>query len=211
MRTLLIRWLLALGLVLALGVAIVATPARAHASLIATSPADGSRIETAPEQVSFEFSEPVELELGGLAVLDSSGDRVDEGAPELDGTTVSVQLRADLPDDTYIATYRVVSEDGHPVNGAIVFTVGATTSTASFDIDALLGDDQPAWEALAAVFRFVAYVVALIVGGMALYSLIDPSAFTDLGDGTCTRVAAAVGAVASMDAITLQDVISSVR
>lgn len=211
MRTLLIRWLLALGLVLALGVAIVATPARAHASLIATSPADGSRIEAAPEQVSFEFSEPVELELGGLAVLDSSGDRVDEGAPELDGATVSVQLRADLPDDTYIATYRVVSEDGHPINGSIVFTVGATTSTASFDIDALLGDDQPAWEALAAVFRFVAYVVALMVGGMALYRLIDPSAVTNLGAGTGTRVTAAVGAVASLAAIPLQAVIASGR
>ncbi len=165
-----------------------AIPADAHAILVATSPGDATRIDTAPDAVEFEFSEPVELELGGLAVFDSSGNRVDEAGPSSEGTTVSIDLVDGLPDDTYIATYRVVSEDGHPINGAIVFTVGAATTPATFDIDQVLDEEARGWEAFAAVARFVTYAVALVVGGMALYGRIDPSATTTTGAGPTARV-----------------------
>lgn len=189
----------------------VATPSDAHAILVATSPGDATRIDTAPNKVEFEFSEPVELELGGLAVFGSDGDRVDEAAPVTDGTTVSIGLADGLADGTYIATYRVVSEDGHPINGAIAFTVGSATSTATFDIDQILGDGDQGWEAVAALARFVAYSVALVIGGMALYSMVDPTATAALGTGRVARVTAGVGAIAALAAIPLQAIIASGR
>ncbi len=202
--------LLLLGVVMLWFLA-VATPADAHAILVATSPGDATRIDDAPDQVDFEFSEPVELELGGLAVFDSSGTRVDDAAPVTDGTTVSIDLADDLADDTYIATYRVVSEDGHPINGAIVFTVGEAAATATFDIDRVLGDDDQEWEALAALARFVTYSVALVIGGMAMYRLVDPAAVDSTGTGSGTRAASAIGAITALLAIPLQAIIASGR
>ena len=38
--------------------------------------------------------------------------------------TVEIDLQPDLPDGTYVISYRVVSADGHPVRGASVFGVG---------------------------------------------------------------------------------------
>ena len=188
-----------------------ASTADAHAILVATSPGDATRIDEAPPQVDFEFSEPVELELGGLAVFDSSGNRVDAAGPSTNGTTVSIDLVDGLPDDTYIATYRVVSEDGHPINGAIVFTVGTAASSTSFDVDQILGDQDQGWEGLAAVARFVTYSVALVIGGIALYRRIDPAATRAVATGTGARAATAIGVVTALAAIPLQAVIASGR
>jgi hypothetical protein len=39
------------------------------------------------------------------------------------GEVLTVSLKPDLADDTYKVTYRVVSEDGHPIEGVYEFTV----------------------------------------------------------------------------------------
>ncbi len=188
-----------------------ATPASAHTTLISTTPADGSRLETAPRSVTFEFSESVELELGGLAVFDDQGGRVDRSAPVQDGGTVTIRLKDDLGDGTYIATYRVVSQDGHPVNGAIVFTAGDAPESTAFHLDDFLGDDARGAEALAAFARFVAYATGLVIGGMALYRRVDSGGTVESGSVRFVRIGAGVGAVASLLAIPLQAVIATGR
>ena len=47
-----------------------------------------------------------------------------DGAARADGEVVEVDLQPDLPDGTYVVSYRVVSADGHPVRGGSVFGVG---------------------------------------------------------------------------------------
>ena len=111
----------ALGL---LAVGAWASPAAAHASLVSVDPADGARLDESPDVVRLTFSEHVSADLGGVQVLDSDGDQVQEGAARVDGATVEVDLAPDLPDGTYVISYRVVSADGHPVRGASVFGVG---------------------------------------------------------------------------------------
>jgi hypothetical protein len=55
------------------------------------------------------------------------------GKPDLDGPVVTQKLKGELSDGAYVIAYRVVSSDGHPIDGEIPFTVkGATPSpTAS--------------------------------------------------------------------------------
>ena len=103
---------------------LAARPASAHATVTATDPADGARLETAPEQVSIQFDEAVSLGAGYARVLDADGERVDTGAVEVRDRVVTVPLRADLPDAGYVLTWRVVSADAHPVSGAASFVVG---------------------------------------------------------------------------------------
>jgi copper transport protein len=121
-----IRRLLALGaLVVALVVA-AAAPASAHATLLTTEPQNGGVYDTSPSQVKLRFSEPVEVSLGGIRVFSSDRDRVVTGSPEHpDGnqSEVAVPLPK-LENGTYVVTWRVISADSHPVEGAYTFQVG---------------------------------------------------------------------------------------
>ena len=101
-----------------------AGPAAAHASLVSTDPGEGARLATAPAQVTLEFSEGVSLGAGYARVLSAEGERVDTGTASVDGGVLTIPLRAGLPDDGYLVTYRVVSADSHPISGAFSFVVG---------------------------------------------------------------------------------------
>ncbi|MGR7025741.1 copper resistance CopC/CopD family protein [Geodermatophilus sp. URMC 62] len=108
---------------LGLGV-VTAGPAAAHAELASTDPGEGARLDAAPGAVTLRFSEGVSLGAGYARVLGEDGERVDTGAPSVDGDTVTVPLRDGLPDASYVVTYRIVSADSHPVSGAYAFVVG---------------------------------------------------------------------------------------
>ena len=79
-----------------------------------------------PPAVVLRFSEPVQVGLGGVRLFDSNGKRIETGRPTHPhgaGTTVSSSL-PELKDGTYVATWRVISSDGHPVQNAFTFSVG---------------------------------------------------------------------------------------
>lgn len=134
-------------------VAVVFAPAAsAHATVSSSDPADGSRVAVAPAQVSITFDESVGLGLGYLRVISSGGTDVGAGPavhPGGAGQVISVPLKPDLGDGTYIASWRVISADSHPVEGTIRFVVGngvlsttavtvapvvATSTSVAFDI-----------------------------------------------------------------------------
>jgi len=120
------RALAALVVVVA-GLLLLAAPASAHAVVVGSDPADGARLKHAPATVTIRFDEPVGLQLGYLRVVDAAGRRVDTGTaghPAGDGTAIDVSLRSGLGDGTYLASYRVISADSHPVAGSIRFVVG---------------------------------------------------------------------------------------
>jgi copper transport protein len=102
----------------------VAGPASAHATLVSTDPGEGGRVATAPARVTLQFSEGVSLGAGYARVLAADGARVDSGGATVDGATLTVPLRGDLPEGGYLVTYRVVSADSHPISGAYSFAVG---------------------------------------------------------------------------------------
>lgn len=116
--------LLLLGL---LGTAFVlAGPASAHAGFTGSTPRDGARLATAPASVTIRFDDVVDPAF--IHVTSRSGVRADVGPvthPNGNGDRVTVRLRPHLPAGTYVAEYRVVADDGHPVGGAISFVVGS--------------------------------------------------------------------------------------
>ena len=109
-------WLLA-GVVLA-------GPAAAHAALVSTEPGESARLETAPAEVTLTFTEGVSLGAGYVRVLTADGERVDTDDASVDGDVITVPLRPDLADGGYLVTYRIVSADSHPIQGAFSFVVG---------------------------------------------------------------------------------------
>jgi copper transport protein len=125
------RRLLAVLVMLAglLGAGLLLAPgASAHATIVATDPVDGSRLNAVPSTVTITFDQPVGLgTIGYLHVINQLGARVDAGAathPNSDGTKISVALKSGLGDGTYTASFRIISADSHPVAGALRFIVG---------------------------------------------------------------------------------------
>jgi len=107
-----------------------AAPATAHATLLGTDPADGASLEAPPAQVTLTFNEPVRVADDGVRLLDASGDALPATAASVD-RTVELGVPPDLPDGAYVVDWRVISADGHPVSGALTFTVGTPADAAA--------------------------------------------------------------------------------
>ncbi|MEL7978266.1 copper resistance CopC family protein [Isoptericola sp. F-RaC21] len=121
--------LLAAVLTPVVGVA-VAQPAAAHDRLLSSDPADGASLDDAPAEIALVFSADV-LEAGAqVAVTTPDGTAGAEVA--VDGDEVTAALPDDLPGGDWDVSWRVVSSDGHPIEGELTFTVaGAATPSPS--------------------------------------------------------------------------------
>jgi copper transport protein len=166
------RRVLAVAALLAVAVTAFARKADAHAIVRETTPAVDSIVPTSPPRVLMRFNEPVELAFGAIRVHDSEGRRVDEGQARHVGNreTVAVALEDGLPNGTYTVTWRVVSADGHPVDEAFVFHVGAPGERPEGIADELLGGEAgagPLEGALAGAARWLVFVSLLVLVGAA--------------------------------------------
>jgi len=121
-----IRWLAHLARLLPiviLAMAMQVAAAFAHASLTGSEPADGTVVATAPQAYSLTFSEPVSPL--SLSLVGPDGGTVALDRFELVDRTLRIAAPAGIGPGTHVLSWRVVSEDGHPIGGALVFSVGA--------------------------------------------------------------------------------------
>ena len=117
------RLLALLGALLLAALIALPAPAQAHDTLLSTDPEDGSTLETSPEEVTFTFSDDI-LDVSPLVrISDEAGEEVAEIVPSVDGPTATAALEEPLPAGTYDIQWRVVSSDGHPIEGTLTLTV----------------------------------------------------------------------------------------
>jgi copper transport protein len=107
----------------------LATGASAHASLVSVEPADGSVLAAAPANVQLHFNEAVKPVT--VSLIDATGLTRDDVAISAADQTITMTLPANLPRGTQVVSYRVISQDGHPVGGSLVFSIGAVTGSAA--------------------------------------------------------------------------------
>lgn len=103
------------------------TGALAHAALISVEPASGSILASAPKAVELRFNETVTP--GAIQLIDGAGRARDDARVTTSGESISVAMPPDLPQGTAVVSYRVISQDGHPLAGSVIFSVGAPTAT----------------------------------------------------------------------------------
>jgi copper transport protein len=110
-------------LLAALAVLANASTALAHASLIGSEPPDRAVVGEAPHELKLTFNEPVSQLV--LRLVRPAGEIVElKGALTADGATIVLPLPADLSHGTHLLSWRVMSSDGHPVGGALTFSIG---------------------------------------------------------------------------------------
>jgi copper transport protein len=116
------------GLATLVSVFCLASGAFAHAALVSAEPADGSLFESTPKSVRLRFNESVTPAV--IRLIDAVGKTRDDVGIGSAGEDIVVTLPDHLPQGTQILSYRVISQDGHPVGGSLLFSIGAVTKGA---------------------------------------------------------------------------------
>ncbi|MFL2771269.1 MAG: copper resistance CopC/CopD family protein [Rhodospirillaceae bacterium] len=156
-------------LVAALGLTVGLTaPAWSHAVLLGSNPMADTSLDVSPKEIVFKFNENVGPIF--VKILDRSGAEVgDLGEWRVDGNDVITPVNGQLPNGTYIATYRVISADTHPVGGSVVFAVGE--AVGAMDDVSVAGDQTSGWAIPVAINRFLQYGTMMLAAGAALFAV----------------------------------------
>jgi copper transport protein len=172
-------------------------PALAHASLVGSEPPDGVTLADAPATLRLSFNEPV----SPLVV------RLIGPAGELLPATVKAENSAitiappGLRRGSYVLSWRVISADGHPVGGAVLFAVGAPSASPA----GAAPETDPAVAAAIWATRLLIYLGLFVgIGGASFIALL--ARVRPLRGGTERWIAAALlaGLVASLLSLGLQ-------
>ena len=144
----------------------------AHGEMVQATPAADSKVLTAPQDVSIEFDGKLQI-IGNavvnlITVTDNQGQVISSPTSVVEGNKISTRLQ--LTDITGLVSvhYRIVSEDGHPVEGDYSFTVGENPTLTS-------AQGEEAAEAEAGISEesgrnlLITAVGALILVGLVLF------------------------------------------
>jgi copper transport protein len=155
----------ALTLVLVLALVLQSGTASAHAVLVSSTPEAGQRLDAPPTRLVLKFSEPVSEVVTTLVSRKGEPVRLPSTVA---GDEVTIDLAKPLSPGAYALSWRVVSEDGHPVAASIVFAVGRDAILAG-----LAGATAaPAWlQALTWATKFLFYASCLFGVGGAFFAV----------------------------------------
>ena len=107
------------------GSILLAPSASAHAVFVASNPAKNSMVTIMPKSVSIRFDDKI-IEIAGkhanvLSVTDAKGHLISTGNATVAGNTVSTEIKAGAAKGRVTLSWRVISDDGHPVTGISFF------------------------------------------------------------------------------------------
>lgn len=142
----------------------------AHAGLENSDPAPSSVLSSSPTQITLTFNETIEKELTSIRLFDKDKREVRIGVAARLASDKKV-VQADVPElenGVYVAVWRVVSTDGHPLTGAFPFEIGtASSGTGQSLLTEVLKDIDKSSDlgAPLAIARLLAFVgVVLLLG-----------------------------------------------
>jgi copper transport protein len=105
-----------------------ASEACAHASLVKAAPADGAVMPLPPATLSLTFNEPVSPLV--VRLIGPDGAPIAPTAITAEDTTITISAPPALRRGTHVLSWRVISADGHPVGGSLLFSIGARSPAA---------------------------------------------------------------------------------
>ena len=166
-------WLIVAAIVASLA---WASPVSGHGQLDSSSPAPSAVLETAPSEISLDFNEPVIPVARSIEIYNQDGQRIVLGEALVSPEDPSVLIAKDvpaIPDGLYVVAWRAVSNDGHAIDGAYSFQIGASApivATSDLIANVLSGQDGPqglAW--LMGVAKFLGFLgLCLVLGCLAM-------------------------------------------
>ena len=83
-------------------------------------------VAQAPAALKLTFNEPVAPLV--MRLIGPAGAPIGLGDITAEGSIVSIAVPPALRRGTHVLSWRVISADGHPVGGALVFSIGAPSA-----------------------------------------------------------------------------------
>lgn len=169
----------------------------AHAELASSDPPADALLQTGPERLTLEFTEPVaaDAQSPSVRLIDDQGrdqPLEDLGVDRAAETVVSARV-PDLPPGTYTVAWSVLSAtDGHTLSGSFAFRVGGGRAPGV----ATVSDGDPrAWSITTRWLTFLG--AALLAGGAAYVLLVAPGALESAALAGLIAIGAMVGLIAT--------------
>jgi copper transport protein len=95
----------------------------AHASLVRADPANGAVLPRAPPALVLTFNEPISPLV--MRLVGPDGALIALGNVDAENATIAIATPPSLRRGSYVLSWRVISADGHPVGGTVLFSIGA--------------------------------------------------------------------------------------
>ena len=145
----------------------------AHAELVDSNPRAGSSMEKVEGKITLTWSEKITTAIEQIRVIDSIGDE-EEFELELvegeAGTSANLLLNRELPSGNWLVSWKVVSADGHLINGVVPFSVGEVGSLDGGEVgfyDSSI-DSNSSFSRLDRAVEAVSWIALLISAGLLL-------------------------------------------
>ncbi|MFS0873373.1 copper resistance protein CopC [Paenibacillus xylanilyticus] len=119
--------------------------ASAHAYIVKASPGENEQVATAPERLTLEFNESLQTAFYDIKITAPDGTQADDGNVRIDAErphVLETGLRTGLGNGTYAVSWKAVSADGHPIQGAYVFHIGEPSGSPAGLADLTSGTSQ---------------------------------------------------------------------
>jgi copper transport protein len=101
----------------------------AHAYIVKSNPSANQSLSKSPDKVSIEFDEMIQPTFYSIQVLDMKGSQVNKDNGRINSSNSKVlesNVKQGLPKGIYSINWKIISSDGHPVNGVIPFQIGVS-------------------------------------------------------------------------------------
>ncbi|MFE4240355.1 copper resistance protein CopC [Peribacillus butanolivorans] len=110
--------------------------ASGHASVISSNPSPNEAMDTLPEKISIQFSENIQPAFHSIEVFSQDGDKIqiqDSTISEQSEKILEAKWKGTIDEGIYNIKWRVVSSDGHPIEGTIPFQFGDSAGLSDQD------------------------------------------------------------------------------
>ncbi|MGE7877837.1 copper resistance protein CopC [Peribacillus muralis] len=107
-----------------------------HATIISSNPSPNEAMDTLPEKISIQFSENIQPAFHSLEVFSQDGQKVPvqkSAISEQSEKILEAKWKGTVDEGVYYIKWRVVSSDGHPIEGTIPFQLGDSASLSDQD------------------------------------------------------------------------------
>ncbi|MDP9887387.1 copper resistance CopC family protein [Pseudarthrobacter enclensis] len=143
-------------------------PAQAHDSLESSNPANGSTVSTMPAKIELTFDHtPIAIN-SIVRVEDATGTDQADGPVSIVDNQVSQAVKPGAPQGKYTVVWRVVSSDGHPIEGTFTFTAGGPNSAPSAAPTAAAADAGLPGQLVVAGVVGAVLLIGLVVAGFMI-------------------------------------------
>jgi copper transport protein len=170
--------------------------AAAHASLNSASPSDRAVVAAAPSTFSLTFSEPVSPL--AITLIRPDGTSAALGDLSLHDTRLDIAAPKNLGRGTHVLSWRVVSADGHPIGGSVVFSIGEVSSAVPVVAEAV---DWPVRAGL--WLARIGLYAGLFLGAGGVFAIVVLMPGCQAGTGF-VRTALVVGVAGAVPSLGLQ-------